>query len=475
MSEVILITTSKQLGYVSVGSHPIGLMYIASYLRDLDRHNVRIIDQKIKALSESDLTTKLKKYQPKFIGITGMTYELDAICALASMIKKTLPKVHIIIGGCHATSSPEDFIKFDFIDYVICGEGEISFSELIKSINHGFLYPKISGLAYKKNGHIIYNKIESPSISLDKLPFPAWDLIDIDAYSKTKRPLLNYKQKKFMTIYSSRGCPFHCIYCHSIFGKKLRSRSAENIFKEIMILYSKYQIKEFLFADDAFNMNVSIAEKLMDYIIDSGIKIHISFACGLRGDYMTTKLLDKMKAAGTFYITYAVETASPRLQKLIKKNLNLEKLTTIINETVKRGIFTRGCFMFGFPTETKKELYNTIKYALNSKFHAANFFIVTPYPGTELFYNIKDKLSDSHLNSIYHYRKSDGYGLSNINRKDFSKIVRNSKIKFLIQPIRLYRYFMIIPKTDFIYKSYLVFIRYCQILLNRSIDKKRNA
>jgi len=119
-------------------------------------------------------------------------------------------------------------------------------------------------------------------------------------------------------------------------------------------------------------------------IVEKGFDLDICFPNGLRGDIMDKPTLRKLKAAGTFEITYAVETASPRLQKLIRKHVKLDKLQAVIEETVEMGIFTKGFFMMGFPSETREEVLQTSEYATKSKLHWMNILAVNSFPGTDL-------------------------------------------------------------------------------------------
>lgn len=175
------------------------------------------------------------------------------------------------------------------------------------------------------------------------------------------------------------------MYCHNILGKRFRARSPENVLSEIRFLYDQYGITDFQIIDDIFNFNLKRANSICDLIIKSGMKLTLSFPNGVRGDLMEGELIDKMAAAGTKFISYAIETASQRLQSLIRKNLNLEKVFNAIEYTGKRGIVTRGFFMLGFPTETEDEAIQTIEFSKASSLSGATFFTVVYFPGTELY------------------------------------------------------------------------------------------
>jgi anaerobic magnesium-protoporphyrin IX monomethyl ester cyclase len=142
---------------------------------------------------------------------------------------------------------------------------------------------------------------------------------------------------------------------------------------------------DFQIIDDIFNLDMDRAKRICDLIVSSGMQVTLSFPNAIRGDRVDEELIDKMAAAGTKFISYAVETASPRLQKLIRKNLNLEEVFRAIEYTTGVGIVTRGFFMIGFPTETEAEVLQTIEYAKASALCGATFFTVVYFPGTELY------------------------------------------------------------------------------------------
>jgi radical SAM superfamily enzyme YgiQ (UPF0313 family) len=184
---------------------------------------------------------------------------------------------------------------------------------------------------------------------------------------------------------TSRGCPYRCAYCHNVLGKKFRVRSPENILEEIKYIHDKFGITDFQIIDDIFNLDMDRAKKICDLIINSGMDLTFAFPNAIRADRVDEELVEKMAQAGTKFTSIAIETASPRIQKLIRKNLNLEKAFKAIHLFARVGIVTRGFFMMGFPTETEEEVLDTIEYAKRSRLCGATFFTVVYYPGTDLY------------------------------------------------------------------------------------------
>ncbi|UCD85187.1 MAG: radical SAM protein, partial [Deltaproteobacteria bacterium] len=233
--------------------------------------------------------------------------------------------------------------------------------------------------------------------------------------------------------------------------KKFRVRKPENVFSEIEILYHEYGIREFHIIDDTFNLIPKRAMKICNLVMKNGMRIDIAFPNGLRGDLIDDELLIKLKEAGTYKINFGIESATDRIQKIINKRLDINKVNTAISKAVKAGIFTHGWFMLGFPTETKDEMIKTIDFACNSKLHTAGFNIVIPFPATQL-YEMKE--TQQCLKEIdfdnFNYRTAT-MNLSAVSLSDLRRLHKLAHRKFYFNPSRLTRIFLSTPnKLDII-------------------------
>jgi amino acid adenylation domain-containing protein len=202
--------------------------------------------------------------------------------------------------------------------------------------------------------------VRPPVSNLDSLPLPDRSLVD---YEKYMQYIGITMVKNCITILSSRGCPYNCAYCHKIWPKKQVCRSAENIFREIK-LYYEMGVRRFAFIDDIFNLNVKNSSRLFELVLKNGLKLQLFFSGGLRGDILTPGFIDMMVEAGTVNIAVALETASPRLQKLIGKNLDVKKLQKNLEYICKNHpqVILELHTMHGFPTETGEEALMTLDF-----------------------------------------------------------------------------------------------------------------
>ncbi|MEW5736141.1 MAG: radical SAM protein [Thermodesulfobacteriota bacterium] len=366
-------------------SPPLGLLYLGAVLRKKG-HRVRVLDFRLNGTDPSRTIADILREPPDILGFSALSVEMPVVRETARAIRKSLGnRTLLAVGGPHVQAAQQDALSDGLMDLAVAGEGEFAFLEAVEALESGdtLRLAAIPGVSLPETDGIRQNGKPKPISSLDELPFPAWDLVDVKAYFHRLRPCF-LRPGPYMPIITSRGCPYSCIYCHNIFGKKFRARSPESVLAEMDLLVRNHGIREFEIQDDIFNMDIDRAAAICEGILAKGWKVKLSFPNGLRMDLLTPELLRLMKRAGTYFLNLAVETASERLQALVRKNLDLSVAASIIEASVSAGIYTGGNFMIGFPTETRKEIETTIDFACRSRLHFASFMTVTPFPGTGL-------------------------------------------------------------------------------------------
>ena len=423
MAKVLLIKSSIQDEKYIQYNPPLGLMYIASTLKEAGNHDVKIIDLRFELKNINKVINEIKLYSPDIIGFSAFNQEADLVHRLSPIMKNEITSCKlIIVGGPYGTSLPDEVLNDDSINIAVIGEGESTMASIVSLVEQNNLSDiySIDGIGFMKNNSVRLNKPVSFIENVDKLPFPDWDLIDISKYAIAPR-LGNIRKNRYMPIFTSRACPYKCMYCHNIFGKGFRSRNPENVIEEMKILVHNYGIKEFEIIDDIFNLDYQRALNICELIIKNNLNVKIAFPNGLRCDLLDENLIKKLKEAGTYFLGISVETASPRMQQYIHKNLNLDKVKSTIDLAHKYKIFTVGYFMLGFPTETKPEMLQTINYACDSKLNYATFFSVSPFKGTELWEVCKDKIKLYKSGQFNDFHRKN-YNFSTLDNDTFSKI-----------------------------------------------------
>jgi len=442
--------------------HPLGIMTLASVLRN-NGYTVELLDLRI---TKKRLQDVLNSFMPDIVGISALTTESNSMHSIAKIVKEWKNDVTVLTGGPHPTSFPAEVLRDKNIDFIVLGEGEKSLLTLLSCLTSGSMnniMNNIKGIGYRVNGTETYSLPDQFIDNIDELPLPAWDLIEFDEYAKYKAES-DMPPRKYASIFTSRGCPYRCIYCHNVFGKSFRARSPEKVLEEIKFLIEKFNTHEFEILDDIFNLDKTRLKKICDLIISQGLNIKMLFPNGLRTDLLDEESLKTLKAAGTTYISIAVETASPRLQKLIKKNLNLERVKKNIEIADKLGIITHGFFMFGFPTETRDEAMRTLNFAVTSKLTTASFFIVTPFKNTELWDLVKERLNlNTNFENLEYFKMS--FNLSEMDNNTLLMIYRNAYRQFYSFR-RIIRILRLFPFSIF-------YIKYCLYLFRRMFTTNR--
>lgn len=383
MLNILLIRGKPTFMDMIVGI-PIGLAYIAP-LAERRGHHVEILDLALEADPEAALAAKLRERKWDLAGFGCMTAEYEGAEIAARQVKAFDPAIRTVFGGQHPTIVTEEVASTEFCDYVCIGEGEATFADLVEALDGGGDLASVSGIAFKNGEGQVHRTPPRPPIQdLDSIPLPAYHLLDLDRYAVAESARHATKYKRAIQIFTSRGCPWHCSYCHDLFGKRFRPRSPEHVLEEMQLLYSRYRIQEFMIEDDIFNFDMDRAKRICDLIVESGMKVALQFGNGVRLERLDEELIRKLAAAGTHHMCIAIESASPRIQKLTKKYLKLHMVHDVVRWSRENGIGTLGFFMLGFPTETVEEMNMTIRFACQTELDEALFSIVIPYAGTEL-------------------------------------------------------------------------------------------
>jgi len=381
--DVLLINARSRSG--GPGYLPYGLLYIAAVLREND-FRVRIWDKNV---DNQDLGTILSQCSPKIVGISVLTGPviLDAI-EISRAIKREFNDIKVVWGGLHPTLFPQSVLAEEYVDYVVLGEGEYPLLELVEFLSGDkHRLEDIANLGYKVGREIRLNKMRE-FIDLDKLPMPAWDLVDMNKYY-----IYRFYAKRTVTMNTSRGCPFRCSFCYNqaINKRRWRGISAGKVAEQIRFIKDKYHIQGILFYEDDFEANRKRLQELCNILINE--KMGITFEHYSRVNYAKEERLALEREAGLKLISYGVESGSPRMLEFIKKDQTVAQIQEAFQICDDLGIAAAASFMIGLPTETIEELNSSMSLA--NSLHAHNIFpmVYTPYPGTELFdYCINEKL-----------------------------------------------------------------------------------
>lgn len=376
-------------------SPPLGLAYLAAYL---EKKGIRVaildiaaegIKQKKKrnkklryGLNNQEIIKRIKNYAPQIVGI-GCQSTLHAAEAqeTACLVKKANPQILVVMGGAHPSVARKELLTDKNIDLVIKGEGELTFWEIIKRFQKKESLKKILGTN---------NNPARPRIkNLDVLPFPARHLLPMEIYWQQARQKTNYNfGQRAMTMISSRGCPGNCVYCSvgTIWGRIWRGRSAKNVVDEMENLIKVYQTDEIHFLDDSIGVDKKRLAAICKEIIKRQLKIKWTTPNGLAIWLLDKRLLKLMKQAGCYRLTFGLESGNQEiLQDYIGKHYDFDQAKELISFASQIGLWTIATFILGFPDETRKQIEDTINFAISTDLDFAVFYLANPFPGTPMY------------------------------------------------------------------------------------------
>lgn len=371
-------------------SEPLGIAYLAA---SLERHNypVSIIDSAVLRMDIPEIVQKLKEEKPDLVGISILTTMYGVVKELVKAIRREIPDCKIILGGAHAIALPEEtLLDIKEADYVCVGEGEHTIVELAEFLSGRGNISEIDGLVYRdERNRTIFNQPREFERDLDRLPPPARHLLPMEKYRLT---ISRIKEENYCpTLIIARGCPFNCSFCARTFGRSFRHHSIERIMSEFKELIDKYQIHQVNIEADNLTIDRDFLKSLCQALIDKRINEKVQWTCASRVDTVDEGMIQLMKDAGCWEISYGIESGSQRLLDIIDKGITIGQIERTVALTKKIGISVRGFFMLGLPSETKEESWQTINFAKKLDPLWAQFTVTTPYPGTRLFGQLKKR------------------------------------------------------------------------------------
>lgn len=365
------------------GLPSIGLGILAAVLRDKG-YKCQVIECEPLGATPEETASLICSKKPRYVGITATTSIIFDAVLLASLIKKELPGVKIILGGAHLSAIPrENLERFRNIDIGVIGEGEDTIRELIGALDEGKDLSKIKGIIFRDGNKLVITEKREFVKDLDALPYPALDLA-YPEFPKNYVPMYNnFIRLPAASIVSSRGCPGQCTFCdRTIFGNKYRFYSAKYLFDYLVFLKEQYKIKDFLFYEDSFFVSKKRVEELCRLIIDN--KEDFKWTCLGRTDLFDREMMKLMKQAGCWQISFGIESGSTKVLGAINKKINLKEVEEVMRQAKKIGIRTKGLFMIGNPAETRDTIMETIRFSQRIDIDEFTCAVLMPLPGSEV-------------------------------------------------------------------------------------------
>ncbi len=385
---------------------PLGLGYIGAVL-DRAGYEVSLVDcpsegydtltdigkdRFVYGLTPDEIRARIEEYRPDAIAISCLFSTLEKrMLQIAEIAKSIDPNIIVVCGGPHVSAFYERLMHNPLVDYCVVGEGEVAVEELFAAINGKGKLGTIGSLCRRESGNLHVQPRTGWIEDLDQVPHPARYLVNMDTYfniGKVQGLRMDGDERlRIAQMTTSRGCPFQCTYCGKdvTWGKSYRTNSAKHVLDEMQYLIEKYGIQRFAFQDDNLTADMQRAAEIFDGMVERKFNVTWEAHNGLGVNFLSTALLEKMKASGCVAFTIAVESANDATLRRVKKPNYIKLAPPIVSKAKELDIEVRGFFMIGFPGETRDEVDATVRYARELDLAVTNFAIVTPLPGTTLY------------------------------------------------------------------------------------------
>ena len=365
---------------------PLGLLYVSAYLKTKNIDN-DVFDSTF-SNQEAQLTYILEK-KPQVISIyTNLMTKIEVV-KLIKILKNdkyNFPK--IILGGPDVTYNIENYLRAG-ADFLTIGEGEETTFELYNAIINSTNFNEINGIAFIEDKIVVQTPARTKFKELDELPLPNRDAIPNEKYLETWK---NNHGESSMTISTQRGCPYTCKWCSTaVYGQSYRRRPAHLVAQEMKMLKDKYNPDAIWFVDDVFTINHKWLTAFHEEVVKQNAQIR--FECITRAERLNDEILKLLKEAGCFRIWIGAESGSQKIIDLMDRRVDVNHVKKMIQNTNNLGIETGTFIMLGYPGETEKDIYTTIKYLKDANPTLYTITLAYPIKGTSLYNEVENKIT----------------------------------------------------------------------------------
>ena len=373
----------KEASKLGCISSPLGLAYLGAAVQEKGGQ-VKVVDMETEGVNIHDLLPIISEFDPDLIGITATTPVYTNTKALAAEIKQARPHTPLVLGGVHSTVVGREALEeCEYFDFQVVGEGEETIQEVMEALEQGRSLAGILGVIYRDNGAIVENPRRPLEMTADHLPVPDRNLLPTDKYVHS---LPGKGFIRYATLFTSRGCPFHCIFCsqHTMHGRKMRWHSLERVMVELDQIVNQLGVEHIIIMDETLTLDRERTLELCRRIKEAGLKF--TWEGWTRAETIDEELLTEMKSAGLIRLSFGIESGDAEMLKIIKKGITLEGVRRAYRIADKVGLETRGSAILGHPYETRETAWRTIKFCRSIKECQQLYLnVATPYPGTELY------------------------------------------------------------------------------------------
>ena len=369
------------------------MLWLAGYL-ERKGHSVDVVDVKSDVNAGStererervfqETVEKVISSRSSFIGLSAFTEDYRDVMKLSEELKRR-SRAKIIVGGIHATISPEDFFSHEDspFDAAVVGDGELPLYRLIKAEKMGIIFwEEINGLVFRKGSNVIHTTPQTEYPALDDMPIHPYHKLDMNFYLQPQQFLLRSIYLSGVHIFTARGCPYGCTFCANR-RKKVRFRPLDSVIEELRFLKETYDIDGFYIHDDTFTIKndrvIEFCEKLMD------LKHHFVWGMEGRVNQFSDNVFRALKKSGCIQIDFGVESGSQESLNRMKKGIKINDTEKVFRRCRAEKLRTYANILINTPEETEEDVRKTVDLMENIKATTYGICVTTPYPGTEIY------------------------------------------------------------------------------------------
>ena len=376
----------ERYGALSTAANTLPAMGVCNLAAVARREGYRVglVEACSLGLSQQQTVSSIMEHRPDFVGLSALTLSINSAASVASSIKEIDPSIGVVVGGAHPTAVPRLTMElFPSFDVCAVGEGEDMILELLAALSGEKDLSSVEGVAYREDGDIIETARRPFIEDMDRLPFPAFDLLPHFPAAYHPGPF-RFRRLPAASIVTSRGCPNRCTFCdRSVFGSKCRAYSTGYIIEMLKWLIAEHGVREVLFEDDTFFLFPRRVKEICDRMLSEGIDL--SWSCLARVNGVEPGILSLLKRAGCWQIGYGIESGSQRILDFVGKGIDLELVRRAVRWTKEAGICSKGFFITGHPTEDEESLAETMEFATSIPLDDMTVTMLTPFPGSEIY------------------------------------------------------------------------------------------
>lgn len=451
---------------------PLGLAFIASSLREAG-HQVFIIDSigeapnQINPLHENYVSNGLTHEEivsriPPSTDVIGLScmFSMNWIedRKLIDYLGNHFPNRLIVAGGEHITAVPEFSLRqAKHLTVCVTGEGEETIVSLIDAYQEGSDLSSVNGIVYKANdGQIIRTAKRNRIKAIEQIPYPAWDLLPVESYQENNM-VYGVTQERSLPLLASRGCPYACTFCSNpvMWGKKYNIRTPKQVADEIELFHNKYNIRNFDFFDLTAVLKKDWVVEFATEIMNRNLKITWQLPAGTRSEAIDRECAKHLYLSGCRYLSYAPESGSPEILRLIKKKVNLDKMLESMRYAYEEKLQIKLNMIFGLPDEKHIDVWQTFWFLIRCSWigvHEMGPSSFQPYPGSALFDRLEKegKIDMNDDRYFYEMVRSDDFFQNSFYNNSMSirwmqfyqvlGIIIFYSSNFLFRPLRFFRF-----------------------------------